>query len=319
MSFEIMWVEKYRPKKISDIIGHEETKIRLQGFIDNKSLPHLMFAGPPGTGKTSAVLALALELFGKGNISSNLLELNASDERGIDVIRNTVKNFAKTLPSDGAPFKLISLDEADALTSAAQHALRRTMERYVSNSRFILLCNYPGKIIEPIQSRCAYFRFNRLPDETIKDNLLKIMKAEKLKFDDEGLNTVMRVSDGDMRKAINILQATAASGKAIQKDSVLATIGGVDPLDVKKMLKLARDQDFGESKKLLQDLIYIKGIAGSDLLREINQELTLLDFSNDAMLSLYEKVAEIDFRLIEGASPDIQIASLLAYIGTLTK
>lgn len=314
-----MWVEKYRPKKISDIIGHEETKIRLQGFIDNKSLPHLMFAGPPGTGKTSAVLALALELFGKGNISSNLLELNASDERGIDVIRNTVKNFAKTLPSDGAPFKLISLDEADALTSAAQHALRRTMERYVSNSRFILLCNYPGKIIEPIQSRCAYFRFNRLPDETIKDNLLKIMKAEKLKFDDEGLNTVMRVSDGDMRKAINILQATAASGKAIQKDSVLATIGGVDPLDVKKMLKLARDQDFGESKKLLQDLIYIKGIAGSDLLREINQELTLLDFSNDAMLSLYEKVAEIDFRLIEGASPDIQIASLLAYIGTLTK
>ena len=158
MSFDMMWIEKYRPKTIDEIIGQDETKTRLKGFVESKSLPHLLFAGPPGTGKTSTVITLATEIFGEGNISGNLLELNASDDRGIDIIRNEVKDFAKTLPID-APFKIISLDEADALTSAAQHALRRTMEKYVSSSRFVLLCNYPGKIIEPIQSRCAFFRF----------------------------------------------------------------------------------------------------------------------------------------------------------------
>jgi replication factor C small subunit len=315
MSYEMMWVEKYRPKKIDDIIGHEETKIRLKGFIKNKSLPHLLFAGPPGTGKTSAILALAAEIFGEDGLRNNLLELNASDERGIDVIRNTVKDFARILPTDGAPFKIISLDEADALTSAAQQALRRTMEKYVSTSRFILLCNYPGKIIEPIQSRCAYFRFNRLNDDTITLNLESISTKEGLKFTKDGIGTIIRVSEGDMRKAINILQATAATGKTINQKNVLNTIGGADPFEITKMLNQALDQDFEASKKMLQDLIFIRGISGSDLLREINKEIPNLISNNEKLLRAIELLAEIDFRLTEGANPDIQIAVLLAFLG----
>ncbi|MCE7736216.1 MAG: replication factor C small subunit [Candidatus Heimdallarchaeota archaeon] len=311
----MMWVEKYRPKTIDDIIGHDETKIRLKGFIKNKSLPHLLFAGPPGTGKTSAILALANEIFGKEGLRNNLLELNASDERGIDVIRNTVKDFARILPTDGAPFKIISLDEADALTTAAQQALRRTMEKYVSTSRFILLCNYPGKIIEPIQSRCAYFRFNQLNDEVINDYLVDISKKEKLTIDDDGLNTITRVSEGDMRKAINILQATAATGKTIDKESVLHTIGGADPYEITRMLKHALDQDFETAKKMLQELIFIRGISGADLLREINKEVPNMISQSDKLLSVIELIAEIDFRLTEGSSPDIQISALLAFLG----
>ncbi|MHA2097517.1 MAG: replication factor C small subunit [Candidatus Kariarchaeaceae archaeon] len=307
MSYEMMWVEKYRPKKIDDIIGHEETKIRLKGFIKNKSLPHLLFAGPPGTGKTSAILALAAEIFGEDGLRNNLLELNAS--------RNTVKDFARILPTDGAPFKIISLDEADALTSAAQQALRRTMEKYVSTSRFILLCNYPGKIIEPIQSRCAYFRFNRLNDDTITLNLESISTKEGLKFTKDGIGTIIRVSEGDMRKAINILQATAATGKTINQKNVLNTIGGADPFEITKMLNQALDQDFEASKKMLQDLIFIRGISGSDLLREINKEIPNLISNNEKLLRAIELLAEIDFRLTEGANPDIQIAVLLAFLG----
>ena len=315
MDYEMMWVEKYRPKSLDDIIGHDETKIRLKGFIKNKSLPHLLFAGPPGTGKTSAVLALATEIFGKKSVRNNLLELNASDERGIDVIRNTVKDFARILPTDNAPFKIISLDEADALTSAAQQALRRTMEKYVSTSRFVLLCNYPGKIIEPIQSRCAYFRFNRLNDEAIIENLTSIATNEKLKINDEGIKTIIRVAEGDMRKAINILQAAAATGKLIDKKTVLYTVGGADPFEIIRMLKMAIDNDFETSKKMLQELIFIRGISGSDLLREINKELPNLISNNEKLLKSIELLAEIDFRLTEGASPDIQISALLAHLG----
>lgn len=311
----MMWVEKYRPKNLDDIIGHEETKIRLKGFIENRSLPHLLFAGPPGTGKTSAVLALATEIFGNKGVRNNLLELNASDERGIDVIRHTVKDFARILPTDNAPFKIISLDEADALTSAAQQALRRTMEKYVSTSRFVLLCNYPGKIIEPIQSRCAYFRFNRLNDETITDRLTSIAIKEKLKTNKEGIKTIVRIAEGDMRKAINILQASAATGKLIDKKTVLNTVGGADPFEITRMLKMAMDQDFETAKKMLQELIFIRGISGSDILREINKELPNLTSNNEKLLKSIELLAEIDFRLTEGASPDIQISALLAHLG----
>ncbi len=311
----MMWVEKYRPKNLDDIIGHEETKIRLKGFIENRSLPHLLFAGPPGTGKTSAVLALANEIFGSKGVRNNLLELNASDERGIDVIRNTVKDFARILPTDNAPFKIISLDEADALTSAAQQALRRTMEKYVSTSRFVLLCNYPGKIIEPIQSRCAYFRFNRLNDETIIDNLTSIAKNEKIKSNEAGIKTIVRIAEGDMRKAINVMQASAATGKLIDKKTVLHTVGGADPFEIARMLKMAIDQDFETAKKMLQELIFIRGISGSDILREINKELPNLISNNEKLLKSIELLAEIDFRLTEGASPDIQISALLAFLG----
>jgi len=316
MSFDMMWIEKYRPKTIDEIIGQDETKTRLKGFVESKSLPHLLFAGPPGTGKTSTVITLATEIFGEGNISGNLLELNASDDRGIDIIRNEVKDFAKTLPID-APFKIISLDEADALTSAAQHALRRTMEKYVSSSRFVLLCNYPGKIIEPIQSRCAFFRFQRLGDDVIKEQMEYISKQENVDYTSEGLDMLVKVSNGDLRKAINVLQATAATGGKIEETSVLETVGGVDPNEIEKLLNAARNQEFDRAKGKLQDLIFVRGVAGSDIIREINSNITKMDFSDESKLKIIDRLAEVDFRLTEGASPDIQIAALLAHIGTL--
>ena len=316
MSFDMMWIEKYRPKTIDEIIGQDETKTRLKGFVEAKSLPHLLFAGPPGTGKTSTVITLATEVFGEGNISGNLLELNASDDRGIDIIRNEVKDFAKTLPID-APFKIISLDEADALTSAAQHALRRTMEKYVSSSRFVLLCNYPGKIIEPIQSRCAFFRFQRLGDDVIKEQMEYISKQENVDYTSKGLDMLVKVSNGDLRKAINVLQATAATGGKIEETSVLETVGGVDPNEIEKLLNVARNQEFDRAKGKLQDLIFVRGVAGSDIIREINSNITKMDFSDESKLKIIDRLAEVDFRLTEGASPDIQIAALLAHIGTL--
>ena len=315
MSFDMMWIEKYRPKTIDEIIGQDETKTRLKGFVESKSLPHLLFAGPPGTGKTSTVITLATEIFGEGNISGNLLELNASDDRGIDIIRNEVKDFAKTLPID-APFKIISLDEADALTSAAQHALRRTMEKYVSSSRFVLLCNYPGKIIEPIQSRCAFFRFQRLGDDVIKEQMEYISKQENVDYTSKGLDMLVKVSNGDLRKAINVLQATAATGGKIEETSVLETVGGVDPNEIEKLLNAARNQEFDRAKGKLQDLIFVRGVAGSDIIREINSNITKMDFSDESKLKIIDRLAEVDFRLTEGASPDIQIAALLAHIGT---
>ena len=316
MNFDMMWIEKYRPKTIDEIIGQDETKTRLKGFVEAKSLPHLLFAGPPGTGKTSTVITLATEIFGEGNISGNLLELNASDDRGIDIIRNEVKDFAKTLPID-APFKIISLDEADALTSAAQHALRRTMEKYVSSSRFVLLCNYPGKIIEPIQSRCAFFRFQRLGDDVIKEQMEYISKQENVDYTSKGLDMLVKVSNGDLRKAINVLQATAATGGKIEETSVLETVGGVDPNEIEKLLNAARNQEFDRAKGKLQDLIFVRGVAGSDIIREINSNITKMDFSDESKLKIIDRLAEVDFRLTEGASPDIQIAALLAHIGTL--
>ncbi|MCY3411385.1 MAG: replication factor C small subunit [Candidatus Heimdallarchaeota archaeon] len=315
MDIQMMWSEKYRPRRIDDIFGHEDIKARLKGFVESKSLPHLLFAGPPGTGKTSAVIALAHEILYENKIEGNLLELNASDDRGIDVIRNQVKSFARILPSNGAPFKIISLDEADALTSAAQHALRRTMEKYVNTSRFILLCNYPGKIIEPIQSRCAYFKFSRIPKLAISQRLKEIASLEKVEFEEIGIDTIIDISEGDMRKAINILQASAAIGGKITKPVVLETVGTVDKAEIIKLMKMARGGDFTASKNILQDLIYSHGITGQDILRDMNSNLNQLNLSNKELIDLIALIAEVDFRLTEGASADIQISSILAKLG----
>ncbi len=310
---EIMWTEKYRPKKLSDIINHEEIKQRLQGFVKSKNLPHLLFAGPPGTGKTSAGLALANEIFGESSIRNNLLELNASDDRGIDTIRNQVKEFARTLPSGGASFKIIMLDEADSLTPAAQQALRRTMERYAETSRFILLCNYPGKIIEPIQSRCAFFRFTPIPETAIKEKLIEIAKHEKVDYSEDGLKTLIAVSNGDMRKALNIMQATVAYGEKITKQTVYATVGTIDPKEIADLVNQSKSS-FPDALKTLQDLIYVRGVSGEDILRLIFNFIDDLNLDNEVRIELIELLAEVDFRLTEGTSPDIQIGMVLAKI-----
>jgi len=213
---ELPWTEKYRPLKLKDMVGQEAIVDRLEAYVKARSMPHLLFAGPAGSGKTTATLCLARELFG-GDLSHDFLEMNASDERGIDVVRTKIRDFARTRPINGE-FKIIFLDEADALTNEAQNALRRTMESYTQTCRFILSCNYSSKIIEPIQSRCSVFRFRRLSRETVKKRLKYILDCEKVEYDDTGLDAVAYIAEGDVRHAVNILQSAAALGRVDEKN-----------------------------------------------------------------------------------------------------
>ncbi len=316
MELETPWVEKYRPKKISEVAGHEEIKNRLQAYAKQASMPHLLFAGPAGTGKTTSALALANEIFG-GGLEGNLLEMNASDDRGIDVVRNKIKDFARTMTLGSVPFKIIFLDEADALTPEAQNALRRTMEKYTRTCRMILSCNYSSKIIEPIQSRCALFRFTRLPDSVIEQQLQKICKLEGVESDQEGLEAILYVADGDMRRAINILQATAAASKKITKEAVFDIASRARPELIRNMLSLAVDGKFLDAREILDDLLLVRSISGEEILLQMHREIENLKISSDKKLALVDLIGEYNFRLVEGANERIQLDALLARIATL--
>ncbi len=317
MSFEMMWVEKYRPKLLSEIINHDSIKSRISGFIKDRSLPHLLLSGPPGTGKTTMVFALAHELYGEDGLRGNLLELNASDARGIDTIRNDVKEFARTVPFNDAPFKIICLDEADNLTSDAQHALRRTMEKYVNTSRFVLICNYPSKIIEPIQSRCAVFRFTPLKSKDVIKCIDYISNEEGLTVNEDGKQTLITASGGDLRKLINILQATSVINNDITPEIIRQTVGVIAPEVVGNMMFQALSGKFLEARNTLHELLIIEGISGIEIVSIIHRQISKLDLTEKQKISLAQMIAEVDFRLSEGASSEIQIAALLAKIQSL--
>lgn len=316
MDIQTPWVEKYRPKNIGEIIGHDEVRKRLEVYAREKSMPHLLFAGPAGTGKTTSALALAKELF-KGQLEGSFLEMNASSDRGIEVVRNQIKDFARTMSLGGVPFKIIFLDEADALTPDAQNALRRTMEMYTRTARFILSANYSSKIIEPIQSRCALFRFPRIPDPVIESRLESICEKEGVKFDKDGLDAVLYVSEGDMRHAINVLQATAAVGKKVTKEEVYNIASRAKPELVRKLMETALGGRFMEARNVVDDLLINKSISGEEILLQMHKEIENLSVDEQKKLALVNLIGEYNFRLVEGANEKIQLDALLAQIGLI--
>lgn len=308
------WVEKYRPQKLDDIVGQEHIIPRLKRYVEEMSMPNLMFTGPAGVGKTTTALALAREILGE-YWRQNFLELNASDARGIDTVRTSIKNFCRLKPV-GAPFRIIFLDEVDNMTKDAQHALRREMEMYTKTSSFILSCNYSSKIIDPIQSRCAIFRFLPLKGRHIISRLEYIADQEGLEYEPQALDTVVYFAEGDLRKAINILQSAASLGEKITESSIYEVVSRARPKDVRKMIMTILDGKFMEARDMLREIMVLQGISGEDMVTQIYQELSRLamegSIEGERYIKLIEAVGEYDFRIREGANPRIQLEALLA-------
>ncbi len=317
---ELIWVEKYRPTRIDDIIDQEEVKERIKQFIKTGNMPHLLFYGPPGVGKTTMALAIARELYGDA-WRENVLELNASDERGITTIRERVKEFARTAPMGKVPFKLVILDEADNMTSDAQQALRRMMEMYANVTRFILLANYLSGIIEPIQSRCALFRFAPLPRDAVIARLREIASREGVKVTEEALEAIWEISQGDMRKAINTLQAAAATAKEITPDVVYKTVGYIEPKEIIELVNTAFSGDFVKARDKLRALMYERGASGVEILRAIQRRILSGDIQvpDEAKVEIAEAAADIDYRLTEGSDEEIQLSAFLARLMLIGK
>lgn len=308
-----MWSEKYRPATLAEMRNQADAVGRLKRFAETKAMPHCLFAGPPGTGKTTAALCLAHDLFGERFMDA-FMELNASDARGIDVIRTTVKEFARMATISEVPFKILVLDEADNMTADAQHALRRTMERYTDTCRFILSCNYSGKIIEPIQSRCAIFRFVPLNEEDVAGYLKTIGEKEHVRLEDSGLRALTDASEGDLRKAINTLQAAASIGKPIDENLVYDVVSKAKPGDVQDLLETAIKGDFIKAREKLRSLLLQQGLSGKDILKQIHSEILRMPMPEKGKIDLIDATGEIDYRLVQGADEEVQLSSLLARI-----
>ena len=312
----VIWIEKYRPKKFEEIKGQTKIIERVKAFVEAENLPHLLLSGPAGVGKTTLSLVIARELFGD-SWKENVLELNASDERGIDVIRTKVKEFAKVRSLSSVPFKIIYLDECDALTREAQQALRRTMENYAATTRFILSCNYISKIIDPIQSRCTVFKFKLLDKSEIFDLIDNVSKAEGLIIDNSAKESIFEISNGDCRRVENILQSCSVISKTIDTDLVFSLASMAKPDEIIEVLNLALDNKFVESRKLLLDVMLKYGLSGSDVIKQIQKSILDLDLEDKLKVKLIDRCGDVEFRMTEGSDEYLQLESFLAFISLM--
>ncbi len=316
MPREEIWTEKYRPRKLDEVAGQDHIISNIKSYVRRKNLPHLIFSGPAGVGKTAAAVAMARELF-EDTWSENFTELNASDERGIEVVRNKIKNFARTMPIGGSDFKIIFLDEADALTDAAQSALRRTMERYSGTCRFILSCNYSSKIIDPIQSRCSVYRFKSLSYEALKARILYIAEKEGLKLSEDTVNALNYVSMGDMRRAINALQSVAVLDTEIKPEMIYEITATARPEEIEDLIKEALGGNFFAALDKLEALLD-NGISGDEILAQMHRRVINMDISARQKVELMDRIGETDFRITEGANERIQLDALVAALCLLS-
>ena len=319
ISASSIWTEKYRPKNFEEVKGQKHIVEKLNAFVKEQNMPHLLFAGPAGIGKTTLSLVMARQFFGD-DWKHNFLELNASDERGIDVVRNKVKDFARTRALGDVPFKIIYLDECDALTKEAQQALRRTMENYTSTCRFILSCNYSSKIIDPIQSRCAVFKFKPLDEKEIFEIIDKVSEEEELTISEETKRAIYEASHGDVRRVENILQSAATFNKHISTEAVYSIASLARPKEIDEVFSLAVKGDFQTARKKLLDLMLNYGLSGIDVIVQMQREIWKVEgLTNEQKLSFVKQCGETEFHLVEGSDEFIQLESLLAKLALLAK
>lgn len=315
---EMIWTEKYRPKRLDDLVGNDAVVLRLKQFAKQKNMPHCLFVGPPGVGKTTAALCLAREILGE-RFGEGYLELNASSDNSIEVVRTQIKDYARTAAFGGIPFKILVLDEADNMTPEAQQALRRTMEIYSNVCRFILIANYSNRIIEPIQSRCAVFRFTRLSKSDVVARLKYIAEREGLKYDLEGLEAIYEEHQGDLRMCINTLQSLAVLNKKVDRQSVLEVLGSIYSSDISEIVSLSLNGKFADARRKLQEVLYVKAVPPEDVVKQIYREIVKSALPDNVKIEILGYLGETEFRLVQGADGEIQLDALLAKMASVKR